>query len=482
MKSYPKITIVLAVCITMIMSLAACAGGNGDPQPADTPADPPAAEETATPETVPDDPEPEDQPAADTDRVQITYSFWGSEDEAESVQATIDVFNAYQDRIEVSIMPIPWETYMENLNTMAMAGNLPDTGIMSEAGVLQWASQGMLLDIGDMYLPGEPRPMDSLAFTYMGETVAYSVANVFLVMYYNKDMFDAAGLNYPPSNPEEAWNWDEFVEVARQLTLDSNGNTPNDPDFDSNNIVQFGAMVENLTWQLEVWALSNGSGFYNEDGTEVIIDDPAAIEAIQRVADLHLVHNVAPLSSGMTDDGVQRSIVAGTVAMTTNGTWNIGTALSSARDEGLNYGLAVLPYMQELVTINTGGPNVVFNQTDHPEEAMEWLRWYGSPENAWGLIADGIWNPTLDSYFTDETLMMEWLTNPAYPPIEQSRPVLVDFFANHARPASWYYTNNTVDFNQLLGDILGDVWIGRATAEEVITQNIDALRNAHAGW
>jgi len=466
----------------MIMSLAACAGGNGDAQPIDTPADQPAVEDTAPPETAPEVPEPEDQPEPDTDRVQITYAVWGNEAEAVAVRSAIEEFNAYQDRIEVSLMLLPWETYVENLNTMAMAGNLPDTAIMDESAVLQWASQGMLLDISGMYGPGEPSPMDSLAFTYMGDVVAYSVANVFLVMYYNKDMFDAAGLDYPPSNPDEAWNWDEFVEAARQLTLDSNGNTPNDPDFDSNNIVQFGAMVENLTWQLEVWALSNGSGFFNEDGTEVIIDEPGAIEAIQRVADLHLVHNVAPLSSGLTDDGVQRSIVAGTVAMTTNGTWNIGTALSDARDEGLNYGLAVLPYMEELITINTGGPNVVFNQTNHPEEAMEWLRWYGSPENAWNLIEAGIWNPTLDSYFTDETLMMEWLTNEAYPPLEESRPVLVDFFANHSRPASWYYTNNTVDFIQLLGDILGDVWIGRATAEEVITQNIDALRNAHEGW
>jgi len=474
MKKLLKNAVVAALSATLILTLAACGGGGGgttttNPPAPDTSAPAPADSGTGTTGT--------------TERVQITYSFWGNEAEAAETQAAADLFNASQDRIEVSIMPIPWENYVENLTTMAMAGNLPDTGIMSEAGLIQWAEQGMLMDISNMYAPGEARPMDSLAYTYMGDPVAYAVANVFLVKYYNKDMFDAAGIPYPPSNPADAWDWDKFVEVAKQLTLDANGNTPNDAGFDSNNIVQYGAMVENLTWQLEVWALSNGAGFYNEDGTEVIIDDPRAIEAIQRVADLHLVHHVAPLSSGMTDDGVQRSLLAGTVAMTTNGTWNIGTALASARDDdGLNYGLAVLPYMKELVTINTGGSNVVFSQTNHPEEAMEWLKWYGNPENAWGLISAGIWNPTLASYFTEGPEMMEWLSNPAYPPLEESKPVLVDFYANYARPTSWFYTNNTNDFNQLLGNILGDVWIGRATAEEVITQNIDALRNAHAGW
>lgn len=40
-------------------------------------------------------------------------------------------------------------------------------------------------------------------------------------MFYNKDMFDAANVEYPPTNADEAWSWDEFVEVAKQLTLDT---------------------------------------------------------------------------------------------------------------------------------------------------------------------------------------------------------------------------------------------------------------------
>ncbi len=419
---------------------------------------------------------------ADSEKVQITYALWGGEDEAKTTQATIDKFNASQDRIEVTCIPIPWETYMEKLNTMAIGNELPDTAIMSEAGVIQWAEQGMLYDVSSMYAEGEARPLDSLTFKFEGQPVAYSTAFEDLIMYYNKDMFDEAGVAYPPTDAQKAWTWDEFVENAKLLTLDANGNNAASADFDANNIVQYGCMIENLTWQLEVWCLSNGSGFYSADGSEVTINDPAAIEAIQKVADLYLVHHVAPLSTGLTDDGVPRSLVAGTVAMTTNGLWNIGTCLSAAREEGLNYGVAVLPYMKELVTITTGGPTVVFNQTKHPEEAMEFLKWFAREENNWdGLIATGIWMPTLDSYYTDEALTRKWLENPAYPPYEEAKPVLVDFSMNYSRPASWYYVNNTVDFNALLGSVLGDVWTGKITAEQAITENYDALVAAFNG-
>lgn len=226
-----------------------------------------------------------------------------------------------------------------------------------------------------------------------------------------------------------------------------------------------------------------GSGFYSADGSSVTINEEAATEAIQAIADLYLVHHVAPLSTGLTDDGVQRSLIAGTCAMTTNGAWNIGTCLEEARNSGLNYGIAVLPYMKEKVTICTGGPNVVFSQTEHPEEAMEFIKWYSSEENSWdGLIAKGIWMPITDQYYTNEEMTKKWLENPSYPAYEESKPVLCDYVRDYAVPTSWYYVNNTTDFNALLGSILGNVWTGKTTAAEAIAENYDALVAAYEGF
>ena len=413
----------------------------------------------------------------------VTYSFWGTPDEAAAVQKVADKFNSEQNRIEVKVMNIPHDTYIEKLNTMATAGQLPDAGIMSEAGVLQFATTGYLADISGMYGAGESKPLESIAFKGPdGKTVAYSAANEVLVLYYNKAMFDKAGVAYPPAAAENAWTWDEFVAAAKKLTLDVNGRTPNDSGFDPNRIRQYGAMVENLTWQLEVWALGNGGGFYNANGTQVTIDQAAAVEAIQKVADLHLKDRVAPLSTGLTDDGIQRSIIAGTVAMATGGTWNVGTCLAQARDsEGLNYGIAVLPYMKQKVTICTGGPNVVFSQSKHQKEAMEWLKWYSKEENNWGLIETGIWMPTLEKWYTDESFTRRWVGNPNFPPYSDYKTAVVDYAMKYSKSTSWYYVNNTVDFNNLLSSALGDVWTGNKTARDVIGANINALRAAYRG-
>lgn len=475
MKKSWKLVSLLLVSV-MLLSVTACGGQQPAPAPA------PAAEQPAA-EPAPA-PAPAAEPAPANDKVVITYSFWGAADEAEATQATIDKFNSSQDRIDVQLMPIPWESYMAKLNTMATAGELPDTGIMSEAGVLQWAEQGMLYDVSGMYGAGESKPLDSLAFKFNGKPVAYSVANEILLLYYNKDMFDAAGVPYPPNSADKAWTWDEFVETAKKLTLDKDGNTPNDAGFDAQNISQYGCLVENLPWQLETWAISNGGGYYSKDGSSVTIGDAASIEGIQKVADLYLKDHVAPLSTGATDDSIQRSIIAGTVAMATGGQWNVGTCLASARDEaGLNYGVAVLPYMKEKVTLCTGGPNVVFSTTKHPEEAMEFLKWYAQEENAWGLIESGIWMPTLEKWYNDDALTSKWIDNPNFPPHDEYKSAVVDYAKDMSitRSASWYYVNNTVDFNDLLNSTLGDVWTGNKTAEEAITGNLQALKDAYEG-
>jgi len=414
-----------------------------------------------------------------TGRTVITFSFWGTPEEWAVTQATADRFNNSQNRIEVMVRQIAWEVYDATLNTMAAAGRLPDCGMMQEASALSFAANGLLADMSQMYPAGAARPLDSLRFRdASGRTVAYSTANEILLLYYNRDMFDKAGVPYPPSRVEDAWTWDQFVQTAKRLTLDANGRTPNDTGFDRNRIVQYGAMVENLTWQLEVWALSNGGGFYAPDGKSVIIDQAAAIEAIQNVADLHLVHNVAPLSAGNTDDGIQRSILTGTVAMATGGQWNVGTAFPGS---GINYGVAVLPYMKEKVTINTGGPVVVFSQSRNQAAAMEWLRWYTQEENSWGLIESGIWMPILDKYYTNDADTRRWISNPNFPPYNEYKSAVVDYARTNSRSTSWYFTPNTNIFNELLGSVLSDVWTGRRTARDVITANAAALRRAHAG-
>lgn len=473
MKSKARWLALILGALMLAASMAACTSAPATSSPASNPTTAP----TEAPKADPTEAAPQ------AEKVHITYSCWGTIEENTATQETIDKFNASQDKIEVELLLLPWETYVVQLNTMAAAGNLPDTANVKEEMVKAWAAKDMLADVSDMYSGEEI--LDCITFKSMdGKPVAYSCAAETMVMYYNKAMFDKAGLAYPPTTADKAWTWDEFVAAAKKLTLDKNGKHPDEAGFDDQNIVQFGALVENLTWQLEWPVLSNGGGFFSTDGSKLTIGEPAAIEAIQKVADLYLKDHVAPLSTGATDDGVSRGLIAGTVAMTTNGTWNVGTSLGAAKEQGLNYGIAVLPKLKKYATIATGGTTAVFKQTKHLAEAMEWARYLVDIDNAWdGLVATGIWPPIFKKYYTDETLTKKWVNYPNFPPYEDYKSVVVDTTINTelTHPTAWMYSENTADLYPLLSSILGDVWTGKTTAEAAITGNLDKLQAAFEG-
>jgi len=415
------------------------------------------------------------------DRVTITYSMWGDDEEVRVLQDTINKFESEQDKIHVEIVQIDRADYVGTLNTRAAGNNLPDTGIMAEDAVLMWAEQGMLADVSHMYGADEAKPLDSLAFTYQGKTVGYSVANEVLLTFYDRKAFKDAGVTPPPASADQAWDWDTFVDVAKQMTLDKNGNNAKSPNFDPNNIKRYGVMFCPDFWQLEEWSVSNGGAWYDKDGN-VTIDSPEAMEGLQKIADLALVDHVAPQYGTNTATTIDQDLVAGNCAMYVNGQWSIGVWLGKAREtDALDYGVGVLPYMKDKVTLNTGGVNVAFATSKHPEEAMTWLKWYAKEENSWGLIQSGIWMPVLSSYYTDEALTHKWADNPNFPPYDEYKSAVVDYAFKCAKPTSWYWVNNTNLFNDALSTILAPCWSGNAKVADVIPQNIEALKAANQG-
>ena len=416
------------------------------------------------------------------ERVTITYSMWGDDEEMRVLQETIDKFEKEQDKINVEILQIDRADYVGTLNTRAAGNNLPDTGIMAEDAVLMWAQQGMLADVSNMYGAEEAKPLDSLAFTFEGKTVGYSVANEILLTFYDRKAFADAGVTPPPASADEAWDWDTFVDVAKQMTLDINGNNAKSDKFDPNNIKRYGVMLCPDFWQLEVWSVMNGGAWYDADGN-VTINTPEAMEALQRVADLYLVHHVAPQYGTNTATTIDQDLVNGNCAMYINGQWSIGVWLGNARKtDGLDFGVGVLPFMKDKVTLNTGGVNVAFSTSKNAEASMTWLKWYAKEENAWGLIEGGIWMPVLSSYYTDEAMTRKWVENPNFPPYNEYKTAVVEYALNNAKPTSWYWVNNTNLFNDALSTILAPSWSGNDAVANAITKNIDVLKAANQGY
>ncbi len=458
MKGTKKLIAVL-MCVIMVFGFAACA----QQQPEAT-KDAGGSTDTAS------------APPAPEEKITITFSLWGDPAEQETTQKALDVYNDSQDKVYVKALQIGRDEYNEKLQTMATSGEMPDCGMVAEDTVIGWARDGLLSDV-DIYAGEENMPLDYLAFKYNGKTVAYSAANEVLALWYNKQMFDDAGIPYPPATLDKAWTWDEFVEVAKKLTIDANGKHPGEAGFNKNDIVQYGAYVNQYTWQLEVWALSNGGSFFSPDGKSVTFDD-AAVEAMQKVFDLHLVENVAPLNDGTQDNGFASSLGAGNVAMCTEGQW--ATGFRGAGFDGIDYGVAVLPYMKQKATIATGGPTGVFATTKYPQEAADFLRWYNSEDNNFGTILAGWWMPTKLNWYTDEALLKSWVDDcefRAVLPAEAYRTAIVDVAldTNVTKQTAWYYTPNTYE---VLVKTLQPALVEAINGSKTVKDVIEAVRAA----
>ena len=171
MKNKKIVSTVLATAMATAMVLTGCGNSNQAPAASADAGSQPAQTQTSS-------------DSGSGERVHITYAQWGNETETAATQKVADKFNSEQDRIEVEVVKIDHDTYVTKLNAMATAGELPDTGIMSEAGVLKFAENGLLADISSMYGEGDAKPLDALTFKYQGTPVAYSAANEVLNLWY----------------------------------------------------------------------------------------------------------------------------------------------------------------------------------------------------------------------------------------------------------------------------------------------------------
>jgi len=463
MKKFLRNAVALTLCAGLLMGLAAC----GAPPTTPT-APPPATEGGAAPPPAPGG----DGPAV------ISYMFWGDETEIENVTNTLNAFNAEHPHIIVEPWPVDRDEITVILTTLAAAGELPDTGFMTEEMAINWARAGF---IQAPQITGE-QPRDIISFRWQDETVAYSSCVVQMAMYYNRDMFDAAGVAYPPKTAAQAWNWDEFVDVAKTLTIDRNGNNAHSPDFDRNNVEQYGFYAEPAVFQLEMWALSNGGGWFDpNDWSNVIINEPASAESIQRIADLHLVHGVSPRWDSL-DGNIDSYMLEDNVAMVINGTWSVGVWLAgAANDHGLNYSVAVPPSMGRSVTIATAGLAVQYEGSAHPEAAAEFLAWFAATENNWGLIEGGIWMPRYESWYRDEARMREWADNDNHPDFDDYRSAVIEFSLTNAVSAGWHWVPGYDAFIPELATALTPVWSGAQTAQEALNAARPAFVTAIGG-
>ena len=404
---------------------------------------------------------------ADGEVVTLTYTTWGSTNELEAQTKAVEEFEKNNPNIKVKLQHIPTD-YDTKLATMIAGNTAPDVALMYKTTALSWADEGKIYDLSSMIDADDEVSEDtyidgSFIHTDPETIVGITPCQEIFGLYYNIEAFEEAGIELPPTKTDEAWTWEEFIEVCQKLTIDYNGKNATEEGFDPDNIKQFGINMPSLIWQ--TFLNLNEVKIVNDDGTQSNLTDPVVIDTVQKIADLSTKYHVAPSpSQSKTLPANAVSLQSKKIAMVWDGQW-LQLDLANAN---VNYDVGVLPKMKTNTNTLFGEVMSIFSSTKHPEEAWKFLKWMTSGEGTKDLITSGLWLPTVKKWYTDEDLIAEWAVKPGHS--DGFREAILEQALKNSVPDVGYYLKNSVKINSIIGPALDQVWSGEKTAEEALTE------------
>lgn len=403
--SKSKRIINLVLCLVLLAGIFSGCGSTSADSKSNTPAST-AAVSTAAPTIVPTTAE-----STPAEKVELSFLYWADEVQKKLVT---NACLAYEQKngVKINAEALPAdETFEAYIQTRKEAGTLPDVSYIGETDIVKYNAMGILADISDLFSSGKiNKKLDAVTIkTTDGKTLGVGLSNQLVLLYYNKDMFDKAGLAYPPTKVEDAWTWDKFVEIAKKLTVDTNGKNGTQAGFNAKKIKTYGIGFNCLREFHQFWSLySNGGGVVSADGKVFLWDSQKSIDGLQKLVDLVHKDHVASqaLYTWQSSIGsVADALGGGGYAMYTNGSWDLAN-LPNIKD--VKAGVGVLPKMEKAMTMNCGGPMVVYNTSKHIDQAKDFYAYMVDPEKNLDLIKTGAWLPNEAAWYTDKVLIDKW--------------------------------------------------------------------------
>ena len=262
----------------------------------------------------------------------IELTFWHGYTEADGdvLEQIVDDFNASQDGIVVSTEVNPWAVIDDTLLPALSSGDGPDIVAMPAERLPVYAARGAFAPLDDFYSDPannaenvNPGAVDMI--TVEGTKFGVPTGFVPLAVYYNKALFEAAGITEAPAT------WDDWVEAAKALTVDENGDgTPEQYGV----VLPDHATVANGLWPSLFYG--NG-GDIVEGGDTAVIDSPENAETLEFWKSAIVDDKISPTGvDGIEADGL---FSGGKAAMTIGGPWMVFIAA----DNNIDYGIAPIP-------------------------------------------------------------------------------------------------------------------------------------------
>lgn len=287
----------------------------------------------------------------------------------------IDPFTA-KTGIKVDLQILPFTEYWTKLQTLSAAGEMPDVFCMSPAYAWEYADKKMIADLqpyfnrdmkaDDYFMPvtdyGWVRYPDS-----KGDLYAVPFRWVVGGLFYNKDIFDKYGVDYPKDN----WTYDDMLATAKQLTKDTNGDGQTD-------IWGMYVPADHILFDPMVHA--NGGSVLDPATKKCNLTETPALDSLQWIVDAIYKDKVSPPPGLVgTEEGQFKAGVfpSGTVAMVVDGSYNIATW----KDLPFKWDVVSQPAGKVSKAVYGGPDNFsMSSSTQHATEAWQFISYFLSSD------------------------------------------------------------------------------------------------------
>ena len=269
--------------------------------------------------------------------------------------------------VTLKIEPLPINGYLDKFTASALGGTPPDVIDLDATWVSTAAAKNLLQPLDETAKSLDAKdysPSVWLSSQYGGHQYAIpnrASANVF---YYNKTVFDKAGVPYPT----DTWTYNDMLQVARKLTISGQYGVGVAADLsDPSNAMDLLSAT--------VWAF--GGDFLTKDGTKATINSPKSVAGLTYWSELYTKYHVAP--EGTPNFTTTRDLIplfeANKVGLIT-GSSNIVDELSKHKD--LKWGMVLSP---NKVNRSGGWTMGVPVGAQNAAGARTFLLWLAKPEN-----------------------------------------------------------------------------------------------------
>lgn len=346
------------------------------------------------------------EPQGQNGKTVLTVSVWNYEGTPE-FKALFDAYQAANPNVQIQPVDILADDYPQKVTTMLAGGDTTDVLTMKNViDYSRYANNGQLQEIGDVVNSvGKDKLATLDAFDMNGKYFAAPYRQDFWLLYYNKDLFKSAGIDDPKN-----LTWDQYAQVAKKLTSDSNGKKV------------YGTYQH--IWRSVVEAISAA-----QNGKDQNSGDYSYFQDQYNMA-LDLQKSGATLDYGTAKSqktSYRTMFESGQAAMMPMGTWYIAGLLQSKKDGkiNVNWGLAPMPQKPDangkVTTFGSPTAFAVNKNASHSDEAKKFITWAAGEEGAKAISKIGVVpafqsDAVKDAYFKLDGMPTDDLSKKAFTP------------------------------------------------------------------